>query len=66
MARLLTTDAELQAKPEAGGLFSVDLDVKGLEHGTYNQQGTAKYARINTRSSSTIPMKSNLLIGSSS
>ena len=30
------------------------------------QQGTAKYARINTRSSSTIPMKSNLLIGSSS
>lgn len=41
-ARLLMTEAELDSKPEAGGLFAVDLDVKGLEHGTYNQQGAAK------------------------
>lgn len=34
-ARLAMTPAELETHPEAGGLFAIDLDVTGLEHGQF-------------------------------
>ena len=41
-ARLGMSDEALENSPEAGGLFVHDLDVRGIEHGKYNNKGDTK------------------------